>query len=76
MEVNKFHNNAVEVVLSKRNLLTLLAKLERPESKKTLCRITKQGFLFVRAEADETHYKNRKPGEMHPKEEAFLKAGM
>jgi hypothetical protein len=63
-------------VLSKRNLLTLLGKLERPESQRTL-----YGPMFnftVRAEPDSVHYahesrEGQPPGPVHSAEETFIK---
>ncbi len=58
----------IEIVLSKRNLLTLLSKLEWPDSAKTIT----DGDIYVRAESDEIHYKDRDPGPMHPRTEIDL----
>lgn len=52
----------VGVVLSKRNLLTLLTKLTLPGS---ACTIYKDG-IYVSAEADDVHYQGREPGPMIP----------
>ena len=71
--------------LSKRNLLTLLSKLERLEAgEETACTIIKYANprdpycntideVAVIAIPDEKFYVNRQPGPMHPKEEAKLK---
>ncbi len=68
-------NGSLEVVLSERNLLTLLAKVRRADSAATLVKFDTAGahVLVVRAEDDETHYGARTPGPMHPLEEEFLK---
>jgi len=58
------------ITLSRRNLLTLLSKLERPESLRTIVR----GTVVVTAEEDEEHYGERVPGPMHPHEEAYIAA--
>jgi hypothetical protein len=67
-----------EVVLSRRNLLTLLHKLEMAGSSRTLAGgDCAAGFeLVVRAEGDDEHYAEREegPGPMHPQTEAFLQA--
>jgi hypothetical protein len=47
------------VLLSKRNLLTLLAKLEIPGSN---CTIIKPGGIVVTAVPDEVAYADREPG--------------
>mgnify|MGYP000016337112 CR=1 FL=1 len=73
------------IYLSKRNLLTLLSKLERLEAgEDTKCAIIKHANALdpycntidevaVIAIPDEKFYVNRQPGPMHPKEEAKLK---
>ena len=62
----------IRVTLSRRNLRTLLLKLDEPESAKTIMKHTDAGLVFVRAEDDEGHYDGRRPGEMHPREETRL----
>jgi hypothetical protein len=56
------------VTLSRRNLLSLLAKLEEPGSHRT---IIKPDGVMVIAESDELHYGNRffPPGPMSPSTE-------
>jgi len=68
----------VKVNLSKRNLLTLLSKLERQEAgDTTLCTIIKCDTahplfpqnvdqIIVTAVPDGIYYAHRSPGEMHP----------
>jgi hypothetical protein len=60
-----------QITLSRRNLLTLLHKLEMPGSS---CTIVKPGGFVVHAEPDEVHYKDRPegPGPMHPETEQFV----
>lgn len=75
------HRSAVIVTLSRRNLLTLLHKLERGRSACTL--VSGNAYrdqveiddmqLVVTAEPDERHYADREPpGTVHPLEEAYL----
>jgi len=59
------------LVLSRRNLLTLLYKLTQPDSHRTLI---KPGGRCVMAEPDEIHYKDRKPGPMSSDTETHLAA--
>jgi hypothetical protein len=65
------------VVLSERNLLTLLSKLYTPGSE---CEIGGGNEyapgLHVRAETDAAHYQDRPfpPGPMHPETERILRA--
>jgi hypothetical protein len=59
----------MNIILSKRNLLTLLHKLEMPGS---ACTIIKPGGTVVIAEPDEVHYADRAPGRMHPDTEEFI----
>lgn len=73
----------VEVVLSCRNLLALLSKLELPGSARTLVHrdCYRDGLpvndviLILRVEDDDAHYVARPPpGPMHPFSEAFIAA--
>jgi hypothetical protein len=57
---------AIYVRLSERNLRTLLNKLQRPMSLKTLVRDSRGQRLIITAESDEVHYQDREPGPMHP----------
>lgn len=73
------------IYLSKRNLLTLLSKLERLEAgEDTKCAIIKNrnaldpycntvDQVAVIAIPDEKFYVNRNPGPMHPKDEEKIK---
>jgi hypothetical protein len=69
--------------LSRRNLLTLLAKLDRNKAgDHSACTIVKQDtvhpkypssdVISVTALEDEDYYYERQAGRMHPKEEAAL----
>ncbi len=62
--------SVVMVTLSRRNLQTLLNKLDDSESERTLMKRDGGRLLVVTAEEDEPHYRNRPeggPGEVHPK---------
>lgn len=66
----------VRVILSKRNLLSLLDKLSWEQSARTIVREQEDGtLLVVTAETDEEHYTDRSPGIMHPRTEAALRQG-
>lgn len=72
------------VTLSRRNLLTLLHKLDMPESKRTFvnndCWVAGEQapagelLLVLRCEDDPEHYAKREagPGPMHPDTEVFV----
>lgn len=68
----RINGNRVEVTLSRRNLRTLLLKLDRPESAATLFRHCDDGLLHISAQEDDAHYQGRQPGPVHEKEEALL----
>lgn len=60
----------VRVTLSKRNLETLLSKLGREDSARTLTRLTDDDvYLTVIAEPDDVHYAGRTPGAVYPLDE-------
>lgn len=61
----------VGLVLSRRNLLALLHKLDMLTSKRTLIA---DGWFEVRAEDNDVHYEGRHPGDLHPETEAFVAA--
>ena len=73
-----------QIYLSRRNLLTLLSKLDRQAAgDATACAIIKYSNpadpycntfdqVVVTAVADEEFYANRQPGVMHPLDEANL----
>jgi len=69
---------SVVVVLSRRNLLTLLAKLDdRPKgSTKQIAKAEFIGDVVIKAEEDDTHYKGRKPGRMHHETEIAIAEGI
>lgn len=81
MRLDRVTRTQVVVTLSRRNLLTLLAKLDgHPPS--SACTIVLPGGgegpeLVVRAEDDHAHYQKRRepPGSMHPDTEARMAAG-
>ena len=76
------------IYLSKRNLLTLLSKLERlEEGQNTACAIVKYANttdpycntideIMVIAIPDELFYVNRAPGSMHPLDESKMHFGV
>jgi hypothetical protein len=80
-----FNEMNERIYLSKRNLLTLLSKLERFEAgDQTACTIVKYANprdpycntideVAVIAVPDEFFYVNRQPGPMHSKDEAKMK---
>jgi len=59
-----------EVTLSRRNLLSLLHKLEMRGS---ACTIIKSGGIVVHCQSDEECYAGREPGPMHPDTEEFVR---
>ncbi len=60
----------IKVQLSKRNLETLLHKIDEPDSERTITRRLNNGnMLIVSSEDNDTHYKDRPAGAMHPREE-------
>jgi hypothetical protein len=72
-------HDAVVVTLSRRNLRTLLAKLDGhpPGSARAIMKdVDRATTLVVRAEEDDAHYADRPPGAMHPLTEAeIVRAG-
>lgn len=71
------------VFLSRRNLMTLLSKLDRADSGETACTIIKNDFthpkypqtvhqIIVTAVEDDEYYKDRCPGTFHPIDEANI----
>lgn len=57
----------VSVYLSRRNLLTLLVKLEQEDSACTLVKDGETHQLVVTSESDDEHYRDRvSPGAVHP----------
>lgn len=59
----KYIDGPIPIVeLTRRNLETLLAKLDDPNSRRTLA--DEGGNVFVRAVENNKHYKDRSPGLM------------
>ena len=78
LRIHSYHGSLIaHVVLSRRNLLSLLHKLELPGSARTLSGgdAVEPWELIVTAEDDKQHYRSlgRDPGVMHPYTEAFLR---
>ena len=71
----KITDNGAFITLSRRNLLSLLAKLDGhpTPSAATLERVDGDAFVSVKAEEDDVHYGERRPGEMHRETEAAIK---
>ena len=69
------HPDRLQIRLSRRNLLSLLAKLDGkpPGSHCELFKNTDAGWVFVKAEEDAAHYGSTVPGEMHPDTEEAIK---
>ena len=72
----------ITVVLSRRNLLTLLTKLDVEWSEKTIHSMNAFNHegepihdlsVYVKAEGDYEHYGDRTPGPVHPETERALK---
>lgn len=72
------HNELVGVELTRRNLETLLLKLEREDSQRTIVKLfvnphrTRAIQFAVTAVENEAHYADRPAGRMHEAEEPFL----
>lgn len=65
----------VVVILSKRNLLSLLHKVDLPmtDTHRTLVKETDEGVVVVQSEPDADHYGTTIPGRMVESTEAFIK---
>lgn len=83
MRLDLTANGAVLVRLSRRNVLSLLSKLEQPGSARMLVQrgvfvdgVLQEGLiLVVGVEPDDVHYADREPpGAMSPETEAFIAA--
>lgn len=63
-------SNLIRIELTRRNLTSLLAKLDGhpKDSPAVLQRGSEDGrrLIVVRAVEDEVHYRDREPGELHP----------
>lgn len=72
------NNELVGIELTRRNLETLLLKLERADSERTITKLfvndhrTRAIQFAVTAVENEAHYADRPAGEMHPAEEPHL----
>ena len=60
------------IVLSERNLLSLLHKLYFPGSEATILKSTAMGRVAISAVADDVAYRDCEPGPMHPDTERFI----
>ena len=69
------NDGEINVVLSRRNLRSLLAKLDGApmHSACQIMRETELGLVIVTAEEDDTHYEGRTPGPVHPDTEGVLR---
>ena len=60
------------ITLSRRNLLTLLSKLDRvragEQSNCTIAKPVDDGYVIITVVEDEVAYADREPGEVHPKD--------
>lgn len=74
MRIGTVIDGYVHIVLSERNLRSLLAKLGQEKSERTIeaPRHTGDPTVLVSAEHDSVHYAGREPGPMHPGTEAIL----
>lgn len=58
------------IYVSRRNLLTLLSKLDRAEAgEQTKCSLILPCGTMIIAREDKDHYAGREPGAVHPKDE-------
>jgi len=60
------------IVLSRRNLLSLLHKLEMKDSARTIIKYTDSDEPLLVSSMDDNEYYDRAPGQMHPETEAFV----
>lgn len=65
--------STIRIILSRRNVLSLLSKLEMPNSARTLVKDSNGHSLIVEVEDDNIHYTDSLPGPMHPWTENWLK---
>lgn len=72
MRIERVNDDNIRIVLSRRNLQSLLAKLDIEWSAKTIYQEDDQGNIWVSAEENEIHYEDRTPGPMHPSTESAL----
>lgn len=70
MKLDSYGSNAIAITLSERNLRSLLSKVQRDDSARTMVKPDDAGgpTLIVSAEPDVEHYGSRGygPGEVHP----------
>lgn len=60
----------MQITLSRRNLLTLLSKLDRVAAGGvSACTLIKNGSIMITAVEDEVAYASRPAGEIHPEDE-------
>jgi hypothetical protein len=68
----------IHVVLSERNIKTLLTKLSMEGSARTIFKLPQEDtagyLLIVSSQKDEEHYGDVTPGVMHPQTEKDIKA--
>lgn len=69
MKIVAHDNRGTTVQLTRRNLETLLAKLDEPKSTRTLIKYDEEldrppFVVYVQAVENEEHYKDRAPGPM------------
>ena len=62
-----------QVTLSRRNLLTLLARLEQGKDPYIIKPRGALGFVSIAVESDAEHYKDRDPGPMSPETERVIR---
>ena len=63
----------VEVILSRRNVLTLAHKMDVPSSARTIFKSTAAGQIIVKVEDDTVHYGESRHGVMSPDTEAYIR---
>ena len=74
MKIISHGEQGVHIELSRRNLLALLHKLEKPGSARLISIEGEDGFeLWVAAAPDEVHYAGREPGRMSQDTEEFIR---
>jgi hypothetical protein len=78
MRLDRVDGSVVQVTLSRRNLLALLAKVDGHPAVSSKAIIfpgtDNEPTLVVLAASDETHYGRRSCGPMHPATEAWIRA--
>lgn len=66
-------NDSPTIILSRRNLLALLHKLEMPGSARTIVKYDEDNKpVVVKVASDEEVYADRQPGRMHEDTEKFI----